>query len=343
MKRWLLWTAVGTLTVAIAVHLITLAAIPIVIMNGAMSRYPANMIMRGARPNAQSRGVVRPSPDLVYSVVSYDVSKGPVRFTAKVPTDTYWSVSMFQENTDNFFVINDSQVKSNPVEILIVNRDTQPADAGKAQIVVSPSPRGTMLVRHLLLSDDKLPELINIQKQSSLELVGSSRAPTVPAGTGNVMEAPPLTTIKGGPSFEATQYTNSAYGFSIQYPKAWKEAPPAGKQVFVAAAATKVPALTISVRDEPTFAQAVNAALSDTGSTEINISPSIDVKLADGTTASQSALKFTLKAGYPADALALGVQRDGKWIIATLTTVTMAAPYNEAQFSEILQTLKLNK
>jgi uncharacterized membrane protein len=342
MRKWLLWTAVGTLAVAIAVHLITLVAIPIVIMDRAMSKYPANTIMRGARPNAQSRGVVRPSPDLVYSVVSYDVSKGPVSFTAKVPTDTYWSVSMFQENTDNFFVINDRQVKSNPVELLIVNQGAQPANAGKAQVVVSPSPRGTMLVRHLLLSDDKLPDLIDIQKQSALEVVGSLRSSTLPAGTGNVVQAPPPTTTKGGPSFEAAQYTNSAYVFSIQYPKAWKEAPPTGKQVFVAAAATKVPALTISVRDEPTFAQAVNAALTDTGSTEINISPPTNVKLAD-TTASQSVLKFTLKAGYVADAVALGVQKDGKWILATLTTVTMAAPYNEAQFSEILQTLRLDK
>jgi uncharacterized membrane protein len=90
-----------------------------------------------------------------------------------VPTDTYWSVSCFQQNTDNFFVVNDRQVKSNPAEILLVRQGMQVPDAGNAQVVVSPTNRGVLLVRHLLLSDDKLPELVNIQKQSLIK-VGSA-------------------------------------------------------------------------------------------------------------------------------------------------------------------------
>lgn len=170
MKKWLLWTALGTLVTAIIIHVATLIAVPIVIMNAAMARYPANQLMRGPKTTSASRNVVRPSPDLVYSIVSYDVSKEPIRLTAKVPTDTYWSVSCFQQNTDNYFVVNDRQVKSNPAEILLVRQDTQVADAGNAQVVVSPTSRGVLLVRHLLLSDDKYQELVNIQKQSSLKV-----------------------------------------------------------------------------------------------------------------------------------------------------------------------------
>ena len=170
MKKWLLWTSLGTLTVTIIAHIITVIAIPIVIMNVAISKFPTNQLMKAPRTTAQSRTVVRPSPDLVYSIVSYDVSKEPIRFTAKVPTDTYWSVSCFEENTDNFFVVNDRQIKSNPAEILLVRKGMQVPNAGNAQVVISPTNRGIMLVRHLLLSDDKFQELVNIQNESSLKV-----------------------------------------------------------------------------------------------------------------------------------------------------------------------------
>jgi uncharacterized membrane protein len=173
MKKWLLLTALGTLAIAIIMHVVTLIAVPIVIMNSAMAKYPANQLMKGSKTNSESRNVVRPSPDLVYSIVSYDVSKEPIRLTAKVPTDTYWSVSCFQANTDNFFVINDRQVKSNPVEILLGKQGMQYPDAGTAQVVLSPTNRGVLLVRHLLTSDDKFQDLVNIQEQSSIK-VGST-------------------------------------------------------------------------------------------------------------------------------------------------------------------------
>ncbi len=329
MKKWLLWTALGTLVVAIAAHIITLVAVPIIIMNGAMAKYPTNQLMKGTKTTAQSRNVVRPSPDLVYSIVCYDVSKEPIRFTAKVPTDTYWSVSMFQANTDNFFVVNDRQVKSNPVEILLGKQGRQYPNAGAAQVVLSPTDRGILLVRHLLVSDDKFQDLVNIQKQSSLKVGNAPDAPAVPAA--------------GGLSFEAAEYINPTYGFSIKYPKTWKESPPVGKQVFVAAAEARVPTISISVRDEPGFIDAVNTALADTGCTEIKAESEKSTKLPDGTEAVQSALKFKVKAGYDAEALAMGVKKDGKLILSIVTTVSLAAPYDEARFSEILNTFQFKK
>jgi uncharacterized membrane protein len=326
MKKWLLWTAVGTLAVAIVIHFVTLTMIPLDIMNKTMAKYPLNQLMKGKQTDSESRGVVRPSPDLVYSIVCYDVSKEPIRLTAKVPTDTYWSVSMFQENTDNFFVMNDRQAKSNPAEIVLVKEGTKVTDAGNAQVVASPTDRGILLVRHLLQSDDKYQELLSIQKESSLK-VGSG--PDSPAGTATASAS--------------AEYTNPAYGFSIKYPRAWKESPVTGNQVFSAAASARVPAIIISIRDEAAFADAVKAALTESGSTEINMGPEKAVKLTDGMPASQAAMKFKLKAGYNADALAQGVQKDGKWVLATITTVTLAAPYDEAQFSAILQSLQFKK
>jgi hypothetical protein len=257
------------------------------------------------------------------------VSREPIRLTAKVPTDTYWSLSCFQQNTDNYFVVNDRQIKSNPVEIVLARQGRQLPDVGSAQVVFSPTDRGILLIRHLLTSDDKYQQLADIQKQSFLK-VGS--APDTSASPD-----------KGDSSIGSAEYINSTYGFSIKYPKAWKEGPVSGKQVFVAATEARVPNISISVRDEASFPVAVKTALADTGNTEINMAPEKIIKLADGMEAVQAGLKFKVKAGYDAEALALGVSKDGKLILAIVTTVSLLSPYNEAQFSDILQTFQFKK
>lgn len=170
MKKWLFWTALGTLTVAIIVHIITIMVIPLILMNIAKAKFPTNQLMKAERTDARQKMVVHPSPDLVYSIVSYDVSKDCIWLTAKVPTNTYWSLSCFQQNTVNFFVVNDRQVKSNPAEFLLIKQGTPIPDAGNAQIIVSPSDKGILLIRHLLTSDDKYQELLDIQKQSSIKI-----------------------------------------------------------------------------------------------------------------------------------------------------------------------------
>jgi uncharacterized membrane protein len=329
MKKWLLWTALGTLFMAIIMHIVTLVAVPVIIMNAAMNKYPTNQLMKGSKTNSDSRSVVRPSPDLVYSIVCYDVSKEPIRLTAKVPTDMYWSLSCFQQNTDNFFVVNDRQVKANPLEIVLVKQGRQVQDAGTAQVVFSPTDRGILLIRQLLASDDKFQDLVDIQKQSSLKVGSAPEANVVPG--------------KGGLSADLAEYLNPTYGFAIKYPKAWQPGPVTGKQVFVAAAAARVPTISISVRDETSFANAVKTALADTGNTEINITAEKTTKLADGTEAVQARLKFKVKAGYDADAQALGVPKDGKIILVIVTTVSLLAPFDEVQFSEILLTFELKK
>lgn len=316
--------------IAIVTHFITILAIPVVIMNNTMAKYATNVLLKGPKTTAESRSVVRPSPDLVYSIVCYDVSTQPIRLTAKVPTDFYWSLSCFQQNTDNFFVINDRQVKSNPYEIVLARQGTRITDAGNAQVVYSPTDRGILLMRYLLTGDDKYQELYDIQKQASLTM-GS---------------APAATTDKpadGGLLSRYDEYVNTTYGFSIKYPRDWKPGATTGKQVFVAAAAARVPTISISVRDESSFSDAVKTALTDTGNTAINIGTEKAVKLSDGTPAVKSTLKFKVKAGYDAEALAMGVPKDGKLILVIITTVPLAAPFDEVQFSEIMQTFQFKK
>jgi uncharacterized membrane protein len=155
---------------AVAAHFITLAIIPRRLMKKIMSRLPVNAIRRERRPDANSRSVVQPSPDLVYTNVCYDVSKTPILLTAPVPADNYWSVSIFQANSDNFFVINDRQIKNNPFKLLLIKRGKKVGAPADTLVVASPTDKGILLIRHLVVSDDKLDEVKALSRQATVKL-----------------------------------------------------------------------------------------------------------------------------------------------------------------------------
>jgi uncharacterized membrane protein len=169
MKRWL-FRILATLVLAAVFHVLTVMAFPTAMMVALSWKSKdlgrsSNVLYHQPRVTADSRAVVRPSPDLLYSVCSYDVSKVPLRISASVP-DTYWSLSFFASNTDNFFVINDREVKATPVDIVLVGPGTSYKNPGTALVVTSPSNRGVALIRILITDDSRIEELTRIQKQA---------------------------------------------------------------------------------------------------------------------------------------------------------------------------------
>ena len=60
-----------------------------------------------ALPTHRSRQVVKPAPDLLYLAAFFDVSLVPLKLTCRVP-DAYWSLSLYADSTDCFYVTNDS-------------------------------------------------------------------------------------------------------------------------------------------------------------------------------------------------------------------------------------------
>ena len=162
-NRTRLWFYRGLtlLATAVIVHLLAVWALPRLIMQRLMHG-PAvrelNAHGRAGFPapvDATARKVVMPSPDLLYAVCVYDLSRTPLRITAKPGLDTYWSIALYAANSDNYFVINDRQVGQGAVDIWLVsangNAGNPPVPAG-AQVVVSPSKEGFLLMR-VLTSD----------------------------------------------------------------------------------------------------------------------------------------------------------------------------------------------
>ncbi len=141
----------AALLVAIAAHFAIVTAVPSFFMNTAIDRLSAkgahlNTWQRAPRVSENSRTIVRPSPDLQYSACPYDLSKGPL--TIRVDAwPSYWSLSLYAANSDNFFIIDDREAHDGVTITLVRAGHTAPDHA--ARVVESPTDRGIALVRRL--------------------------------------------------------------------------------------------------------------------------------------------------------------------------------------------------
>lgn len=146
---------------AIVVHVAAVWAVPRIIMQVLMHSPAAqrmNMQNQAAYTppvTAQSRQVVMPSPDLLYSVCVFDVRDGPVHVTAHPQLTNYWSIALYASNSDNFFVVNDRKAAGKPVDLWLVsegaNAQGKTVPEGST-VVVTPSTEGFLLMR-VLTSD----------------------------------------------------------------------------------------------------------------------------------------------------------------------------------------------
>lgn len=140
------------LATVVAVHLLTVWAAPRLIMQVLMNGPAAktmDMRNQAAFPpavTAASRSVVLPSPDMLYSVCVFDLTTGPLRIHADPKLKSYWSIALYADNSDNFFVINDKQAQDKPVALWLVPPDSE-QHAATSPVPLLTAPEGNTLVR----------------------------------------------------------------------------------------------------------------------------------------------------------------------------------------------------
>ena len=95
---------------AIAAHIFVLTSVPSFIMGKAHQTFeaqgiPMNVWVASPRQTPETQRIVRPSPDLAYSICRFDTTNGPVFINAPLWSG-YGSLSIFNAQTDNIFVAN---------------------------------------------------------------------------------------------------------------------------------------------------------------------------------------------------------------------------------------------
>ncbi|WP_339739273.1 DUF1254 domain-containing protein [uncultured Maricaulis sp.] len=148
---------------------VTLNWIPGFIMSRAMDQ----MESRGAAANSvthvppvteASRTVVRPSPDILYSICPYDLSQGPLLIQARWPrSGGYASISLYDSRTNNIFTLSDRDTGRAPV-IWLDQPGAAPVPDG-AIAVRSPTETGLVLYRRIV-EDPSMVPAANAERRS---------------------------------------------------------------------------------------------------------------------------------------------------------------------------------
>ena len=101
-------------------------------------------------PSDQSRNVVMPNPDFLYSTIFYDLSEKDLNINANMPDSTYWSVSFYKPNTINWFVKNDQEFVTKNLDLTLTFNDS-----GSENVIKSPVKKGFMIIRILVEKKDQ--------------------------------------------------------------------------------------------------------------------------------------------------------------------------------------------
>jgi uncharacterized membrane protein len=155
-RRLWAWRIGATLALATAVHLLAVWAVPRVIMGRVLSAAQPEKTTGVFLPpmtDASARRIVMPSPDLLYATCAFDVGTRPLRIRADPKSPRYWSIALYADNSDNFFVINDREAAGKPIDIVLIGPKAYPqapALPAGASVIDAPSARGLLLMRVLV-------------------------------------------------------------------------------------------------------------------------------------------------------------------------------------------------
>lgn len=167
----------------ILVHILALYSMPWMIMQYALHKIRAgvpntpvvnDMIHYGVRTPAD-RDVVRPSPDLLYSICMYDLSNGDLLISGNTPKQTYQSIALYGSNTDNYFVLSNQDIAGDNYSVRVTIRERAGATDGATapHNAVSPTKTGIVLVRTLLANEADYESIAAVQKTGACRIASA--------------------------------------------------------------------------------------------------------------------------------------------------------------------------
>lgn len=159
-----------TLVLGAAIHFAIVLAIPWLVGMYLRSLEPPNTIVHAPKPSAAYNPIRRSGTDLIYSVLNYNLSGGPLRVTAPV-VQPYTSLSCFALNSDNFYVKNDQQVEGMFDIVLVGPRASEP-EAPQSEIVRSPTTTGFLIFRYFVCDGSHEEQIECMRRQIRLVRFG---------------------------------------------------------------------------------------------------------------------------------------------------------------------------
>lgn len=174
MKGSALWWIIALLLAGV-VHITAVLVIPTQAPGSGFSRYEASLQVNRAQvvPPAAPGKMPFPfaSPDVLYVLCRFDVTKNPVRFSAPGQF-VYWSLGVYEPDGGNYFNINALQAGFEDVGVVVLGEGQELDEADDTSVAKATHPRGLIILR-IFLRDRSLvnpiTEMAQAAKCSSIE------------------------------------------------------------------------------------------------------------------------------------------------------------------------------
>ncbi len=158
------------------------AAVILAAVSTAVLRYPARQAGRAMEglaeiaggvnrfhherlPDETWRTIVRPSPDLLYSAMVFDLRAGPLRLTFPHHAD-YWSAQFIDPRTSTFANVGNSAGVTGPTRVFLTLKDKT---AGEGRVIHSPEAQGVLILRYLVRKPDDISALDRLRRMTLVE------------------------------------------------------------------------------------------------------------------------------------------------------------------------------
>ncbi len=159
---------IGVFLAALLVsHKTILQVTPKAIMTKAMGvmeqrGVPVHGFAMSPRITPQTQSIVRPSPDLAYSLCLFDVSGGPIVVTG-AKWAGYGSLTIFNAVTDVVFIASLDTANDNANDVVLTT-DINLSQSGDTPIVYLKKPKGIALIRRLAPTDALYSNVVTLSK-----------------------------------------------------------------------------------------------------------------------------------------------------------------------------------
>ena len=167
MSSTLKWLLAFIISIIISIHL-TFQLLPKILMQGALNRLIEpigwNILVNHPPPSADLKLIVRPSPDLAYSLCGMKTNSGPLMFKMTFPEGTYSSLAIYKSNTDVLWSINDLETNSNKINVVIGS--SVQIDSIKADYKIETDNKKLLAMARFLINTDSALTNINEARKS---------------------------------------------------------------------------------------------------------------------------------------------------------------------------------
>ena len=139
-----------------------------------------NSFKHAKLPDENSRFVVKPNPDFLYSSCFYNLNEGPLLIEANALPTSYWSVALYTPNTVNFYVKNNGASQTTTLRLFLAQREEDRlCMPSGTEFLHAKEAKGLLLFRFLVTdtSSTSFPKIKQAQKNLRLLSVSCDSTP----------------------------------------------------------------------------------------------------------------------------------------------------------------------